>query len=214
MPYHKLSHSSRTGTAAGLGRVLSVMFCLSLGRGGGAPAERAAFAAAAGPGETPPAAPARAPAVSRFAVTAGARGALRELWETSVQGKAEMVACIGGTRGDNGVVRITRVLALVATAADSANAGAGPSLSACRPPHWFGTVHTHIITNAAGEPYVDFSTPDRDVMARWEQSWRAEGVFCLLYSDADAHCEAGARAAANVIYAPDGAGAALTLGRT
>ncbi|MFL5574935.1 MAG: hypothetical protein ACJ79S_03055 [Gemmatimonadaceae bacterium] len=205
MPHHKLSHPSRTGPAAGLGRALSVMFCLTLGReGGGALPGQAAFAAANGPAEPRPsvAAAAPVPAVSRFAMTPGARGALRELWETSVRANAEMVACIGGTRGDDGVVRIARVLPLIPSAADSANAGAGPSLSTCRPPRWFGTVHTHIITNGSGDPYVGFSTPDRDVMARWEQSWRAEGVFCLLYSDADAHCEAGARAAADVTYAP------------
>lgn len=206
MQCHKLSHPSRTGATAGLGRVLSVMLCLALGRGGGAPPDHATFAAANGPaGAIPAAAVAPAPAVSRFVVTPMARGALREIWEASVRANEEMVGCIGGTRGSDGVVRISRVLPLVSTSADSANAGAGPSLGTCRPPRWFGTVHTHIITNAAGEPYVAFSTPDRDVMARWEQSWRAEGVFCLLYSDADAHCEAGARAAADLTYAPAGA---------
>lgn len=142
------------------------------------------------------------PAPAHFAMTAAARGTLQTLWRSSISANEELVACLGGARGDDGVVRITRVRPLAPASADSANASAAPSLATCRPPRWFGTVHTHIITSPAGEPYVDFSSPDRDVMARWEQAWRAQGVFCLLYSGEAAHCVAGDFAAADVSYAP------------
>ena len=141
---------------------------------------------------------------ARFAMTPAARGTLQSLWRSSVRANEEMVACLGGARGEDGVVRITRVQPLAPASADSANASAAPSLATCRPPRWFGTVHTHIITSPEGEPYVDFSSPDRDVMARWEQAWRSQGVFCLLYSGEAAHCVAGDFAAADVSYAPGG----------
>ena len=141
-------------------------------------------------------------AVASFALASGVRADLIALWDASVVANEERVACIGGTRGRDGVVRITRVYTLPVVSADSANAGAGPSLATCRPPAWFGTVHTHIITDPLGEPYTQFSSPDRDVIARWQRAWRTDGVFCLLYSEADAHCElGGGQAAANVSYA-------------
>lgn len=181
-------------------RLLALALCLALG---GADQEVPLFAASdpATAVVDSSAGGARSLAAARFAMTPTARATLRALWRSSVRANEERVACLGGARGEDGMVRITRVRPLPAPA-DSANASAAPSLATCRPPRWFGTVHTHIITNPAGEPYVDFSTPDRDVMARWEQAWRAEGVFCLLYSGADAHCVAGARASAIVTYAP------------
>ena len=197
------------GPAAGLGRrlvrvalplPLPLALCLALSGGSGessAPAFAASPAAAAGHPERP--------GVARFAMTAAARGSLQSLWRASIRSNEERVACLGGARGDDGVVRITRVYPLAPASADSANASAAPSLATCRPPRWFGTVHTHIITSPAGEPYVDFSSPDRDVMARWQQAWRAEGVFCLLYSGAAAHCVAGNGGAAIVTYAPPAA---------
>jgi len=199
-PDHITSRSrTERGPAAGrrqVVRVAALVLCLALGRGSVEPSPAAAFAASPADGR-----PDR-PAVTRFAMTAAARGSLQSLWRASVQANEERVACLGGARGDDGVVRITRVYALAAASADSANASAAPSLATCRPPRWFGTVHTHIITSPAGEPYVEFSSPDRDVMARWQHAWRAEGVFCLLYSEAAAHCVAGTRGAAIVTYAP------------
>ena len=153
--------------------------------------------------EVRPADDGTAAGVASFALASGVRADLIALWDASVVANEERVACIGGTRGRDGVVRITRVYALPVVSADSANAGAGPSLATCRPPMWFGTVHTHIITDPLGEPYTQFSSPDRDVIARWRHAWRTDGVFCLLYSEADAHCElGGGQAAANVTYAP------------
>ena len=225
----KSNHPSRAGLDAGLVRAfilsLCLSLCVSLGRGAAAPADRRgeAFAAAGGgapdvSGVPEVASAGRdsgngaierteggrrrkgAAAVSRFAVAPGAREELRALWDASVRENEERVACLGGERDGDGVVRITRIYPLLPASADSANAGAGPSLSTCRPPRWFGTVHTHIITSPNGEPYVSFSTPDRDVIARWQEAWRADGVFCLLFSEEDAHCEAGPRASADVSY--------------
>jgi len=209
--------AARLGVAAATG--LSLALALSLGATavadatppagpdaasvyGGAPSDAATAARSGDDGS---------PSSASFALATGVRADLISLWDASVVANEERVACIGGTRGKDGVVRITRVYALPVVSADSANAGAGPSLATCRPPAWFGTVHTHIITDALGAPYTQFSSPDRDVIARWQRAWRADGVFCLLYSEADAHCElGGGQAAANVTYAHDGDGAAYS----
>lgn len=187
--------------------VALAVLCLALGgNSGNVPGPAFAAAAPAGSRLDLP----ETPAPARFAMTAAARGTLQSLWRSSVRANEELVACLGGARDEDGMVRITRVYPLAPASADSANASAGPSLATCRPPRWFGTVHTHIITSPAGEPYVDFSSPDRDVMARWEQAWRAQGVFCLLYSGEAAHCVAGDFAAADVSYGRPGAGPAPT----
>ena len=194
--------------ASGVARALVLAtLCLVVGGGSG---DAAGPAFAALPGSARPDLP---DTPARFAMTPAARGTLQSLWRSSVRANEELVACLGGARGEDGVVRITRVQPLAPASADSANASAAPSLATCRPPRWFGTVHTHIITNPDGEPYVDFSSPDRDVMARWEQAWRAQGVFCLLYSDETAHCVAGDFAAADVSYAPGGATRVATAER-
>jgi len=198
-PVRIVTRPRELALARAVGRSLSLAaLCLVVGGGSG---DAAAPAFAASPTMAGPALP-ETPA--RFAMTAAARGTLQSLWRTSVKANEELVACLGGARGEDGVVRITRVQPLAPASADSANASAAPSLATCRPPRWFGTVHTHIITNPEGEPYVDFSSPDRDVMARWEQAWRSQGVFCLLYSGEAAHCVAGDFASADVSYAPGG----------
>ena len=195
------------GAGRRIGRSLSLAaLCLLVGGSGDVAGP--AFAAA-----PTMASPDLAESPAHFAMTASARGTLQNLWRSSVRANEEMVACLGGARGEDGVVRITRVQPLAPASADSANASAAPSLATCRPPRWFGTVHTHIITNPEGEPYVDFSSPDRDVMARWEQAWRSQGVFCLLYSGEAAHCVAGDFASADVSYAPSGGTARVTAAR-
>lgn len=189
---------SARGLARGLARSLALAtLCLVVGSG----TDAAGPAFAARPATSRPDA---LDTPARFAMTPAARGTLQSLWRSSVRANEEMVACLGGARDEAGVVHITRVQPLAPASADSANASAAPSLATCRPPRWFGTVHTHIITSPEGEPYVDFSSPDRDVMARWEQAWRSQGVFCLLYSGEAAHCVAGDFAAADVSYAPGG----------
>jgi len=123
----------------------------------------------------------------RFAVPA--REVLQLLWQTSVDLGQERVACIGGYQR-NGVTYITRAEPLPASRAGPRSAAAGESLRRCGPPEWFGTVHTHVAT-FSGHPYVTFSANDRQVMFTWRRTWQIEGVFCVLYSGRQAHCEGG-----------------------
>jgi hypothetical protein len=109
------------------------------------------------------------------------------------------VACLGGRRSGDGAVEVLRVEWVATDQADVANAPAASSLAQCRPSAWFGTVHTHIVT-AQGIRYTTFSAPDRDVIGRWEARFGMEGVFCVLYTDRDAYCEAGLAVSAEVRY--------------
>jgi hypothetical protein len=88
------------------------------------------------------------------------------------------------------ITYITRVEQLTVDDADSLHAGAVASIRTCAPPEWLGTVHTHIAL-FEGRPYVTFSGADRGVMAAWHRRWQADGVFCVLYDERRAHCEAG-----------------------
>jgi len=148
---------------------------------------------ATGPGATSsPTAP------EPFQFTDDARQALESLWRTSTDAKLEEVACLGGERRD-GVSYITRV-ARVDTRADSMNASAALSISQCGAPQWLGTVHTHI-AHFGGQPYVTFSAPDRGVMRAWHSRWKADGVFCVLYDESHAYCEAGDDSSGDTRYA-------------
>jgi hypothetical protein len=133
-----------------------------------------------------------------FQFSAEARHALRVLWRSSVEAKQERVACIGG-HTQNGVAYVTRVQQVAATGADSLHISAVASLRECSPPTWLGTVHTHI-AHFEGRPYALFSRNDRVVMAMWRRQWKAPGVFCILYSDREANCEAGYHIAAFAPY--------------
>lgn len=148
-----------------------------------------------------------------FRFDAGARDALRQLWSSSIGAKEERVACLGGQVQDS-VVYITRVEALEPSGADSANISALSSIARCGPPGWLGTVHTHI-ARFDGQPFIIFSENDRRVMQRWQQTWKQDGVFCILYSEADANCEAGYRLSGQALYSsrpvPDAALRALGM---
>jgi hypothetical protein len=133
----------------------------------------------------------------RFGTAAGEQ--LTRLWAESIDARAERVACIGGVRRD-GISLVTRVRELRADGADVANIPASNSLDECRPPQWFGTVHTHIAT-FQGLRYTTFSAPDRDVMDRWNRRWQEDGVFCVLYSETEAHCEVGRDISEDMTYA-------------
>ena len=135
---------------------------------------------------TPPSAPPPAPPF-RFAPDAGQ--AIRALWEESVAAQAERVACLGATVED-GVVLVARVIPLGAEAADSMGISAETSIERCGPPEWAGTVHTHVATYDERGPSRRFSGQDRTVMRMWYDRWQADGVFCVVYSERDAHCEA------------------------
>ena len=126
--------------------------------------------------------------VQRFELGAEAKGVFHTLWESSVAAGAERAACIGGVR-EGGVARVTRVLVLDPADADSMGIAAAVSIEKCGPPDWFGTVHTHIAHRDGRHPYPTFSGADRGVMRLWLKRWAADGVFCLLYSPTDAHCE-------------------------
>lgn len=136
-----------------------------------------------------------------FRFTAEAQAQLHQLWFTSLRAGQERVACLGGEHS-GAVVSITHIEPIVARA-DSANASAWSSLRTCAPPEWLGTVHTHI-ARFNGRPYANFSAPDRLVMRIWRERWNAEGVFCLLYTDRDASCEAGYTLSARVSYGDGG----------
>lgn len=134
----------------------------------------------------------RAPApvpVQRFELADEAKAVFHTLWESSVVAGAERVACIGGVR-EGGVARVTRVLVLDPADADSMGIAAAASIEKCGPPDWFGTAHTHIAHRDGRRPYPTFSGADRGVMRLWLRRWTADGVFCLLYSPTQAHCEA------------------------
>jgi hypothetical protein len=126
-------------------------------------------------------------ATFRFSTEAG--GALRSMWDESVVAQQERVACLAASlRGDT--VFVSRVLPLEPDAADSMGISATASIERCGPPDWSGTVHTHVAPYTDEGPSRRFSGQDRGVMRLWYARWRTDGVFCVVYSDRDAHCEA------------------------
>ncbi|HEU4681655.1 MAG TPA: hypothetical protein VFS51_07920 [Gemmatimonadales bacterium] len=131
-------------------------------------------------------APARLPTALRFEPSA--RPELHRLWETSIQAKAERVACLAGSI-DSDTVRITSVFLLEPGASDSLGISAGESLETCGPPAWRGTVHTHVALRDGGQPYSLFSGADRGIMMLWWRRWQVDGIFCLLYSAEEVICE-------------------------
>jgi thimet oligopeptidase len=123
----------------------------------------------------------------RFSAEAGA--ALRALWDESVAANQERVACLAAdVRGDS--VFVSRILPIEPDAADSLGISATASLERCGPPEWDGTVHTHVALYTDEGPSRRFSGQDRTVMRMWYDRWRADGVFCVVHSERDAHCEA------------------------
>ncbi len=123
----------------------------------------------------------------RFSPEAG--HTLSAIWRTSVAAKEERVACLASTIR-NDTVFVSRILPLDAEGADSMGIGSTESIERCGPPEWSGTVHTHVAMYSDTLPSTRFSAQDRGVMQRWYQRWHADGVFCLVYSARDAHCEA------------------------
>lgn len=138
------------------------------------------------------------PDQGRVHFSADAQDELSELWGASIRAKQERVACIGG-RLVHGAVYITRVRQLSSSRADSMTVSARESLRTCGPPRWLGTVHTHIAM-LDGRPYVLFSGSDRIVIKMWRHQWKTDGVFCILYSESEANCEASADDAVQVTY--------------
>jgi hypothetical protein len=128
---------------------------------------------------------ARRPLAFRF--EPDAQTELRRLWVASNVARAEQVACLAGEIRED-TVRVTRILPLTGWA-DSLGVSATPSLDTCAPPHWQGTVHTHVALRAGGRRYSRFSGADRGVNRIWWHRWNAQGMFCVLFSPTDAYCE-------------------------
>jgi hypothetical protein len=162
-------------------------FAVALALGAGVTGQAAAQAGSAGPDSTSVSAHARPQPAFRFSQEAG--HGLRALWEESVAAKQERVACLGASIR-NDTVFVARILALVPDGADSMSISSDASIERCGPPDWSGTVHTHVAAYDNNLPSTIFSAQDRGVMRRWYQRWQADGVFCLVYSARDAHCEA------------------------
>jgi hypothetical protein len=123
----------------------------------------------------------------RFSREAGL--ALRELWRASFAAKEERVACLGSSIR-NDTVFVSRIDPLKPEEADSMGISATASIDKCGPPEWSGTVHSHIALYTEDRPSTRFSAQDRTAMRLWYDRWHADGVFCLIYSEHDAHCEA------------------------
>ena len=125
---------------------------------------------------------------SAFRFEPEAQPELHRLWDASALARAERVACLAAEiEGDT--VRISRVLPLEVTRADSLGISAESSLESCGPPEWRGTVHTHVALRDGRSPYSLFSGADRGVMMMWWQRWKVDGVFCLLDSGQEVICE-------------------------
>jgi hypothetical protein len=124
-----------------------------------------------------------------FTFTPEAGRAIRALWDESVASQAERAACLGATVRD-GTVRVSRVLPLPPDGADSMGISATASIERCGPPEWSGTLHTHVALYTDDSPSKRFSAQDRIAMRMWYDRWHADGVFCVVYSARDAHCEA------------------------
>jgi hypothetical protein len=123
----------------------------------------------------------------RFSLEAGS--ALRDLWRVSVAAQQERVGCLASTIR-NDTVFVSRVMALEPQEADSMGISAIASVDQCGPPDWSGTVHTHVAFYTDDLPSTKFSAQDRTAMRLWYDRWHADGVFCVVYSKEDAHCEA------------------------
>lgn len=130
------------------------------------------------------------PVAAQFRFTPEAGLALRALWDTSAAAAKERVACLGATLRD-GTVLVSRILPLPPDEdADSLSISALASIERCGPPEWSGTVHTHVALYSDDLPSTRFSGQDRVAQRLWYDRWRADGVFCVVYSAQDAHCEA------------------------
>ena len=124
-----------------------------------------------------------------FRFTREAGSALRDLWQTSVAAREERVACLASTIR-NDTVWVNRGAPVEPEDADSMGISARASVEQCGPPEWSGTVHTHIALYTEDLPSTKFSAQDRTAMRLWYDRWHSDGVFCVVYSQDDAHCEA------------------------
>ena len=140
-------------------------------------------------GAVPGSAHAQSPARPAFRFSREAGAVLRDLWKESRAAREERVACLASTiRRDT--VWVSQVAPLKPQEADSMGVSALASVDECGPPQWSGTVHTHIALYTDDQPSTRFSAQDRTAMRLWYDRWHSDGVFCVVYSPEDAHCEA------------------------
>lgn len=123
----------------------------------------------------------------RFSAEAGK--ALKEMWRESLAARQERVACLSADVRDD-TVQVRGILRIEPDAADSVGVSATASIEQCGPPEWSGTVHTHVALYTDEGPSRRFSGQDRAVMRLWYDRWRTDAVFCVVYSERSAHCEA------------------------
>mgnify|MGYP003514318652 CR=1 FL=1 len=131
--------------------------------------------------------PAKPRGAFRFTREAG-RG-LRDLWHASLAAKEERAGCLASSIR-NDTVFVSAVAPLEPEEADSMSISAIASVERCGPPQWSGTVHTHIALYTDDSPSTRFSGQDRIAMRLWYDRWQSDGVFCVIYSEENAHCEA------------------------
>jgi hypothetical protein len=123
----------------------------------------------------------------RFGPEAGL--ALGALWQASTEAREERVACLASSIR-NDTVFVSAIAPLAPEYADSMGISAVASVERCGPPEWSGTVHTHVALYTEDRPSNRFSGQDRIAMRLWYDRWHSDGVFCVVYSERDAHCEA------------------------
>jgi hypothetical protein len=133
--------------------------------------------------------PRSSPTPDHFEITDRAREQLGALWRESAEAREERVACLAASV-EGGAWQLSDVDPLRSAYGDSLRVSATPSVEQCGPPRWAGTVHTHVGLRNGVSPYRRFSGSDRGVMMMWWRRWGRLGIFCLLYSEHDAHCEA------------------------
>jgi hypothetical protein len=123
----------------------------------------------------------------RFTREAGA--APPALWNASLDARQERVACLASSMVNDTLV-VTQIASLDPEDADSMGISATASVERCGPPEWSGTVHSHIALYTDDRPSSRFSAQDRIAMRLWYDRWHSDGVFCLVYTASEAHCEA------------------------
>ncbi len=126
---------------------------------------------------------------ARFRFSAEAGATLLALWKESQAAHEERAACLAADIvGDT--VFVNRILRVEPEAADSMGISAVGAIERCGPPEWDGMVHTHVALYTEDSPSQRFSGQDRTAMRMWYDRWRSDGVFCVVYSEKSAHCEA------------------------
>ena len=125
-----------------------------------------------------------------FRFTAEAGRTLQRLWEASVAAQQERVACLAAEVRNDSVFVAPRAPARDVRGRLHDHRVRTSRSSAADHPRGPGRSTRHVAEYSDGLPSTTFSAQDRGVMRRWYERWHADGVFCVVYSRRDAHCEA------------------------